>query len=113
MRIHGKVPEVVPMDVAKNVRPVGAAAGQEGQPASAAPQRADRVQISDAGRARAAHATEQDTAAEALSPERHASIRQSVLEGAYNSVQVVDEVARRILARGDLGEAGQQSGAKR
>jgi hypothetical protein len=38
----------------------------------------------------------------ALSAERIAEIRQRVLDGAYNSLSVVDEVARRILGSGDL-----------
>lgn len=65
-------------------------------PAPAA--RGDRVQISDAGRALA-----QGTGGgAALSTDRAAQIRQRVLDGAYNSLAVVDEVARRILASGDL-----------
>jgi len=37
-----------------------------------------------------------------LSPERIAAIRQTVLEGAYDSVDIMDRVARRILDRGDV-----------
>lgn len=69
-----------------------------GTPAVGA-ERTDRVEISNAGRALAAR----DGSAEAsLSPERLAELRQRVLDGAYNSLEVVDEVARRILANGDL-----------
>jgi flagellar biosynthetic protein FliS len=56
------------------------------------------VQISDAGRALDARGNK-DTQ---LTPERIAQIRQRVLDGAYNSLAVVDEVARRILGSGDL-----------
>ncbi|HYD50996.1 MAG TPA: flagellar biosynthesis anti-sigma factor FlgM [Gemmatimonadaceae bacterium] len=65
-----------------------------------APDRSDRVEISDAGRALAAR--DGATESSELSPERIAQLRQRVLDGAYNSLEVVDEVARRILARGDL-----------
>ena len=37
-----------------------------------------------------------------LSPERSASIRTRILSGAYDTVEVVDKVAQRILASGDL-----------
>ena len=78
---------------------------QVGQGASAGvpADRGDKVQISAAGRALAAQATgnSEDVRAE-LSPERIAQIRQKVLEGAYNSVNVVEEVARRMLERGDI-----------
>lgn len=56
--------------------------------------RSDSVQISDAGRKLAQR--------EELDPERVAELRQKVLTGAYNTLDVVDQVARRILSRGDL-----------
>jgi hypothetical protein len=37
-----------------------------------------------------------------LTPERIAEIRGKILEGAYNSVEVVDQVARRMLEHGDI-----------
>lgn len=57
----------------------------------------DRVEISDAGRARASRVeqTTPDT------PERLNEIRRRVLAGAYDTDAVVGEVARRILDRGD------------
>lgn len=61
-------------------------------------ERTDSVQISDAGRALAARAEE----GQPLAAERAEEIRRRVLDGAYNSLAVVDEVARRILGRGDL-----------
>lgn len=62
------------------------------------PKSGDAVQISDAGRALAARGNSDA----GLSPERTAQIRQRVLDGAYNSLAVVDEVARRVLGSGDL-----------
>ena len=60
------------------------------------PVKPDSVQISDAGRRLN---TEQ---ANALNPERVAELRTKVLTGAYNTLDVVDQVARRIMTRGDL-----------
>ncbi len=59
--------------------------------------KSDTVQISDAGRSLAGK-LEQDS----LNPERVAELRTKVLTGAYNTLDVVDQVARRILTRGDL-----------
>ena len=56
--------------------------------------RSDSVQISSAGRHLAASAE--------LDPERTAELRTKVLTGAYNTLDVVDQVARRMLSRGDL-----------
>ncbi|MEP6999255.1 MAG: hypothetical protein ABI969_02170 [bacterium] len=71
-----------------------------GSPARSAPPpgMSDGPQISGAGRTFAA----QKRSDELLSPERTAQIRQRVLDGAYNSQSVIDQVARRILASGDL-----------
>jgi anti-sigma28 factor (negative regulator of flagellin synthesis) len=59
--------------------------------------RSDTVEISDAGRAKAA----ESTAAPARSA-RLQDIRERILRGAYDTDEVVGEVARRILDRGDL-----------
>ena len=59
---------------------------------------ADTVQISDAGRARAAR----ENVSSGLDPQRAAQIRQRVLDGAYNSLDVVNKVAQRVLDSGDL-----------
>ena len=37
-----------------------------------------------------------------FNPERVTELRQKVLSGAYNTLDMVDQVARRILTRGDL-----------
>lgn len=60
------------------------------------PAKSDSVQISDTGRRLNAEVRE------TLDPERVAELRQKVLTGAYNTLDVVDQVARRILSRGDL-----------
>lgn len=69
------------------------------QPAAPAG-RGDKVQISDAGRALAAQAA-RDAGGE-LTPERISEVRDRILSGAYNSLEVVDQVARKMLASGDI-----------
>ena len=87
--------------VREQARPASAG-GEPAQPVSA-PSRVDRVEISDAGRAMAAQGPESGEAARPeLSPERLAELRQRVLSGAYDSLAVVDQVARRMLQRGDV-----------
>lgn len=63
---------------------------------AARPVKSDSVQISDAARRMSA------APRESLDPERIAELRQKVYAGAYNTLDVVDQVARRILTRGDL-----------
>ena len=88
----------------ESVKPAGTspAGSSSTSPASPAPaaSRSDRVQISDAGRALASEATGSESAT--LTPERTAELRRKVLEGAYTSVNIVDQVAQRILDRGDV-----------
>ena len=67
------------------------------QPTSGAT-RSDSVSISDAGRALATGGT---SGSGSLSAERVTELRKRVLEGAYNATHVVDQVAKRILERGD------------
>ncbi len=61
--------------------------------------RSDSVEISSAGRSLSQSALE---ARSNLDPERVAELRTKVLTGAYNTLDMVDHVARRILSRGDL-----------
>jgi hypothetical protein len=61
--------------------------------------RSDKVQISDAGRALAARDTDSTSG---LTPARAATIRGRVLSGAYDTLEVVDSVARRLMDSGDL-----------
>jgi hypothetical protein len=101
MRINETNPEYLRSDQLKGVRG-GAEGGPKDAPQPTGPvTRTDKVQISDAGRALAAQAAPEDSSAE-LSPERAAEIRQRILQGAYDSLDVVDQVARRMLAQGDI-----------
>ena len=61
--------------------------------------KSDSVQFSTAGRSLAGSL---QGAQDAFDPERVAELRNKVLTGAYNTLDVVDQVARRILSRGDL-----------
>jgi anti-sigma28 factor (negative regulator of flagellin synthesis) len=88
-----------PATPAAPATPAKGAVAPAAPPAPAAP-RTDSVQISDAGRALAG--AEGGQRAAPLDAERVAELRRKVLEGAYNSAQVVDQVAQRILKSGEL-----------
>ena len=60
----------------------------------------DRVLISDAGRDPALQGRED--AGENMPPERIAEARARIWSGAYDSLELVDQVARRVLASGDI-----------
>ena len=61
----------------------------------------DAVQISDAGLALAGDSgTNSKTSS--LDPRRADQIRASILSGAYNSLDMADQVARAVIRSGDL-----------
>jgi negative regulator of flagellin synthesis FlgM len=70
------------------------------RPTPSSVERSDRVSISDAGRALAARDGGPEAAT--LDPARAARIRDRVLSGAYDTLEVVDAVARRLLDSGDI-----------
>lgn len=82
------------------IRPASAGGGPA-QPVGAVP-KVDRVDISDAGRALSAKNGADANASRGMSAERLAELRQRVMSGAYNSLEVVDQVARRMLDAGDV-----------
>lgn len=99
MKINGSIFDTLRPDRAQ---PGGTPAEpRPAEPASPAPAsgavKSDSVQFSSAGRSLAGRLQE-----DALDPERVAELRNKVLTGAYNTLDVVDQVARRILTRGDL-----------
>jgi anti-sigma28 factor (negative regulator of flagellin synthesis) len=69
--------------------PAGRITGAEPQPT-----RSDRVELSAQGRALAEGSS--------LTPDRIHQIRQNILQGAYDSADVVDKVAQSILKSGDI-----------
>ena len=103
MHIYSKHAGPVNADLAHPTQPADAADRITVGPVVPSPSsndRSDKVQISDAGRALAAR--DGDRTSADLDPARAASVRQLVLNGAYDTVEVVDAVARRLLASGDL-----------
>ncbi len=104
MRINGSIFDPLRPDrpVAPAAKPVTPSApDQTGQSSNgAAPTRSDSVHFSDAGRSMASRAAAD--AQTTFDPERVAQLRTKVLTGAYNTLDVVDQVARRIISRGDL-----------
>ena len=76
----------------------GTGADKTDESSSPATSRVDSVEISDAGRAKAA-----ESKATRDAPAAHLQeIRARILRGTYDTDEVVAEVARRILDRGDL-----------
>jgi hypothetical protein len=103
MQIYPKHTGLLSPDAAHSTQPADAperAAVSPVVPTPSSNDRSDKVQISDAGRALAARGS--DRAAADLDPARAATVRHRILSGAYDTVQVVDAVARRLLASGDL-----------
>jgi anti-sigma28 factor (negative regulator of flagellin synthesis) len=104
MKINGR-PYELPRPIGPAANPTGGTGRKETQPdaagaSSSRPSRTDSVEISSAGRALAGVDPTAESSS-SLTPERLAELRQRVLEGAYNSVDLADQVARRILDRGD------------
>ena len=102
MRIDNRPADLHRAGTVKGVEGVKPETASRQSATQAAAPRNDQVQISDAGRALAAQLESRDGVRGSLSPERISEIRQRVLEGAYNSVEVVEEVAKRMLDRGDI-----------
>lgn len=107
MKIHNSGSEILRSSYAQGARGSTESGGKPAapaQPVAPVSRSTDKVEISDAGRALAARETESlDAKGRAeLTTERVGEIRQRILEGAYNSIEVVDEVARRMLERGDI-----------
>ena len=67
--------------------------------------RADRVEISEEGRALAENVAAAEGGAEGLAPERVSELREMVVGGKYDRPEVIAEVARRMSASGDLRSA--------
>jgi hypothetical protein len=106
MKIYNSGSEVLRSGYGQGVRGSTESGGKAAptQPVAPVGRAGDKVQISDAGRALAAQANEAAGANPKgeLTAERVSEVRQRILEGAYNSLDVVDEVARRMLAHGDI-----------
>jgi len=102
MKINSKSPEVVRPEPSRPLTgSQPAIVPEKAQPGAARAQK-DSVEISSAGRTLAESVSGTSDSSSSLSADRIADIRKKLLEGAYDSVQVVDEVAKRILGRGDV-----------
>ncbi|MBV9774881.1 MAG: flagellar biosynthesis anti-sigma factor FlgM [Gemmatimonadetes bacterium] len=99
MRIENKTPEVTRPEAVRNAPSAPAHAGSESAPAAQAG-RTDRIELSPEARALAARLDE--PGAEELTPERIAQLRQRIQDGVYDSPELADAVAQRILESGDL-----------
>ena len=104
MKINGKSFDPIRPAVQTPAPKVDQSENRGGAPAptsqgTARPARGDSVQISDAARSALAGTS---ATGGSLTPERTAELRKKVLEGAYNSLNVVDHVAKRIIERGDV-----------
>ena len=96
MKIYGTLMEPVrPSGAGGSAAPARGsdAPAQPVAPVSPVGVRSDSVEISDYGRSLSVAETD---------PERVAELRRKVYEGAYNSLDLVDHVARRIIMSGDL-----------
>lgn len=97
MKMNGPKDPIIP---AGGIRePAQAPARTRGQVEEQPPRNASRDSVSISAEARqlAEHASEST-----LSPERATEIRKKILDGAYNSAAIAGEVAKRILASGDV-----------
>jgi anti-sigma28 factor (negative regulator of flagellin synthesis) len=100
MRINGSSFDPLrPNPTAPNSNPATQRPAEQGGQSSGSV-KSDSVQFSDAGRSLAGR-LESDQQAQ-FEPAKVAEMRTKVLNGAYNTLDVVDQVARRIIARGDL-----------
>lgn len=99
MKIYGNIYDPLRPDRAQGGGGItprnGDGPAQPVQPVPPVTPKGDSVEISDHGRSLAS------TLEAELDPERVAEVRRKVFTGAYNSLDVVDQVARRILTRGD------------
>jgi anti-sigma28 factor (negative regulator of flagellin synthesis) len=95
MKINGGSNGPIRPDAARDER---SSVSDRTSSSSATSARVDKVEISDAGRAKAA----ETTGATESRTERLQAIRERIFRGAYDTDEVVGEVARRILDAGHL-----------
>lgn len=103
MNVNEIGPESLRPDAARRMAD---AARQENGPRPTAPvdraRPADQVEISEEGRAMAYGPDGVSEAGESLSPERASELRLRIADGTYDSPEMMEEVARRIVESGDL-----------
>lgn len=104
MRIDGVGPESARPSDARSVEKASDKDAKAKKSKSGAPQTgADRIEISEAGRAAAARLAGAGAVdGESLSVERVEQVRARIDDGTYDTPEVQEEVARRLLDSGDL-----------
>ena len=101
MKIYNSSSEILRSDQARELQRSALNRQKQNATQPSSPvDRGDKVQISDAGRALAAQAAS-DAGGE-LTPERISEIRDRIMSGAYHSLEIVDQVARKMLESGDI-----------
>lgn len=101
MKVYGSLFDPLRPDRSTQAVPSAPSSSPNGAPGPVEPvapvsPRSDSVEISSHGRTLARGLDAE------MDPERVAELRRKAYQGAYNSLDVVDQVARRILTRGDL-----------
>lgn len=99
MHINKIASDMVRTDASQRVQ--GAAAPEVPVDPVSAARRTDAVQISDAGLALSGDPASAPVAS-SLDPARADQIRSKILSGAYNSLEMADQVARAVIRSGDL-----------
>ena len=105
MRINGTGADIIRPDQTREIQRTQAegVAKKANAPQPSAPvQRSDKVEISDAARMLAHGVDGASSTRGELAPERVALIREKILSGAYNSLDVVEQVAKKMLESGDI-----------
>jgi hypothetical protein len=102
MRINRTHPEFLASEQLKVTRAAGAEEGTSVGAGPAPATRSDTIPITAARRTLAAQTVTHDGGRVGLTPERAEEIRQRIMRNAYDSLDMVDQVARRMLARGEL-----------
>jgi hypothetical protein len=103
MTIDNVRPDPIRQSGTRPIRePYGDTSGPRPVRAADSVARVDRIEISDEARALAAQSAGEATRTEGTWPERIAEIQRRIENRFYDAPEVIDQVARRILARGDL-----------
>jgi hypothetical protein len=103
MTIDNVRPDPIRQTGARQIRePYGDTSGPRPVRGTESVARVDRIEISDEARALAAQNAGEATRTDGLSPERISEIQRRIENRFYDAPEVIDQVARRILARGDL-----------
>jgi anti-sigma28 factor (negative regulator of flagellin synthesis) len=102
MAIYELGPRVLGPDGPSRTRDKDDAAEKKAVTSVRPTERMDRVEISDEARAMATQGGASQRPVSTLSAERLEEIRERIDSGAYDTPEMAEEVARRLLVSGDL-----------